>query len=136
MSPTLLETARAALFTALEASPLVRYLRASRANWASAWCRARALTADEIAGLEARGNRCATWAGVKVLGEGNLDAVHGCRFEGSILFCLEKDSPALCESRFRDSFIGAATVDDCPLISRAWIADGAFLRNVGELRGL
>jgi hypothetical protein len=133
-----LDPALDALRKALEASPVVRFLRESRAAWTSEKSRSRPLRAEEIAGLEARGNTAENWDNVRAFGAAHgsgLHLVHRCRFEGDILFSLEGDAQRLTDSRFRNVRLGAAVVDDCRLVAGAWIEDGAFLRDLGELRG-
>jgi hypothetical protein len=133
MSP--LETVQALLNKALERSPVVKFLREARATTAEATSRARALGSAEIAGLEARGNLCADWAEVRISGTGTLEAIRGCRFEGSVILRLENGGATLWNSRFRDVIVGAATVENAGWVRRARIEDGAFVSNVGEISG-
>ncbi|HEX2612726.1 MAG TPA: DUF4954 family protein [Fibrobacteria bacterium] len=142
---------RTRLREALERSEAGKFLRESRAYWADSWSRARALTKVEIRGLEARGNRCADWSGVRILGEksgeGILEGVEGCRFEGRVVLRPRKASgrakakpgsalPSLRASRIRDCLIGAAMVESVGLLDRVIVEDGATVRHVGECTGL
>src|SRR5690242_8850603 len=99
---TALEDVRIRLRKARERSVVVRYLREARAATADAVARARALTPEEITGLEARGNLCDTWADVRVSGNATLDTIRNCRFEGSVILRLEAGPATLWNSRFRN----------------------------------
>jgi len=132
---TSLETARAGLHRAFEASAVAAFLRHSRALWSDAWTRSRSLAEEEIRGLESRGNSCSDWTGVKRLGEDTLENIHHCRFEGHILLRLEKGTPRLWRSRFRNAVIGAAVIDEVGLAENVLIEDQAVLRNIHEISG-
>lgn len=130
-----LETARTLLDNALARSRVVKFLRETRTAEAEAAARARALTPGEIAGLEARGNLCDDWDKVRLSGNGSLDRIRNCRFEGSVLLRLENGAATLWNSRFRDVIVGAATVENTGWVRRARLDDGAFVGNVGEVSG-
>jgi hypothetical protein len=127
------ETARTLLDSALARSRVVKFLREARA--AEAGAHARALVPAEIAGLEARGNLCDDWAEVRLRGNGSLDGIRNCRFEGSVLLRLENGAATLWNSRFRDVIVGAATVENTGWVRRTRLEDGAFVSNVGEVSG-
>jgi hypothetical protein len=135
---------RTRLREALERSEAGRFLREARALWADSWSRARALTKAEIKGLEARGNESVDWSGVRMLGDGSLDGVRRCRFEGRVILRPAKSTsrarakaPSLLlhDSRVRDSLIGAASVESVALLDRVIVDDGAQLRHVAECTG-
>ena len=132
---TSLESARTNLHRAFESSPAMAFLRHSKALWSDAWTRSRSLNALNVSGLERRGNTCSDWTEVRLLGEGSLDAIHHCRFEGQVILRLEKGAPQLWRSRFRNALIGAATVENVNLAERVIIEDGATLRSVQEISG-
>jgi hypothetical protein len=157
---------RTRLREVLERSEAGRFLRESRAVWADSWSRGRVLSKAEIRALEARGNRCADWTGVRVLGalgsdQGALDAIDGCRFEGHVILRLPKATGkvssratnrvtgrasgrsksalalvSLRDSRIRDCLIGAATVESVAMLDRVMVEDGAVIRHVGECVGV
>ncbi len=113
----------------------MRFLREARATTADAVSRARALSPEDIAALEARGNQCDNWAEVRISGNATLDTIRNCRFEGSAILRLENGPATLWNSRFRDVVIGAATVENVGWVRRVRIEDGAFVSQVGEVSG-
>src|SRR5690606_30902528 len=104
---------------------------------ADSWSRARPLDKSGIRGLEARGNAAADWNNVRILGEGSLEGVTQCRFEGQVVLRLSP-APLLLSLRLslvRDCLVGAATVEHVALLERVIVEDGATVRHVGECTG-
>ncbi len=130
-----LELLRSRLQQVLESSVATAFLKRSKALWADAETRGRALTKPEIVALESRGNSCDKWPDVRLTGKGSLDSIHHCRFEGRVILSTEKGSPQLWRSRMRDCLIGACVLENVSLAYRLIVEDGAVLRNVGEISG-
>jgi len=129
---------RTRLRDSLERSAVGLFLRGARAQWADAWVHARMPGKTEIRGLEQRGNECADWASVRLLGAGSLAGIRGCRFEGhSVLRLGDKpgQGPTLRDSLIRDCLLGVCTVEAVTLLDRVIVEHGAALRHLGVCSG-